>query len=134
MKKERTLKQQAFLAEYLQNGYNATEAYLHISPRTKRTSAGTLGRKMLREIELSEDEVLKIRGLTFEGLLDIIKDGTQAQKYNAKGIAVAPDYDARFKFVELALKLLGRYPDTKVGLDFTGDLTIVERLPDGYKP
>lgn len=44
-------KQRAFIAEYMRNGFNSTEAYLSVAPNVTRDSAGTLGASMLKAIK-----------------------------------------------------------------------------------
>ena len=53
---KKTLKpsEQAFVNDYLKNGYNATKAYLAIKPKSKYTSAKVMGARWLTRVDIKE--------------------------------------------------------------------------------
>jgi len=83
---KRTLRERKFIDFYINNGGNATKAYLAISPNVKENSACELGSRMLRKVDISIVEVLDKMGLTDPTLSQKLVDGLSATRESGKGI------------------------------------------------
>ena len=137
MQIKRTLRQHKFVNAYIKNGGNATEAYLALHPKAKRTSAGDLGYRMLKKVDISVTELLDKMGVTDIYLNEKLKEGLEATKVisvvpippkkgkqgsadlpnaNDKSIDFidVPDSNVRVKYLDMAYKLKGAYAPEKV--------------------
>jgi len=129
---KRTIKERKFVNAYIKNGGNATEAYLVVNPKAKRSSAGELGYRMLKNVEISVPELLDRMGITDAYLGKKLNEGLDATKVisvipippkktqpstadlpnaNEKNIEFidVPDFNVRVKYLEMANKLKGKY-------------------------
>jgi phage terminase small subunit len=146
-KKKRTLREKKFVKAYIENGGNATQAYLAINPEYKGNSAKELGRRMLTKVDLSDDEIMEEIGLTDSYIYEKIKEGTDATKVvsvipikpkeaqennpelpeaNSKNVDFVDveDFPTRHKYIETYLKLRNKYPSEKHELNLKGELEI----------
>ena len=137
MQIKRTLRERKFIDAYVKNNGNATEAYLALHPKAKRTSAADLGYRMLRKVEISVTELLDKMGVTDAYLNEKLKEGLEATKVisvvpippkkhqpgtgdlpnaNEKNIEFidVPDSNVRVKYLDMAYKLKGAYAPEKV--------------------
>ncbi len=134
---KRTIKERKFIDAYIKNNGNATEAYLSLHPKAKRTSAADLGYRMLRKVDISVTELLDKMGVTNAYLNDKLKEGLEASKVisvvpippkkNKTGTGDLPDaneksidfidvadFNVRVKYLDMAYKLKGAYAPEKV--------------------
>ena len=134
---KRTIKERKFIDAYIKNNGNATEAYLALHPKAKRTSAADLGYRMLRKVDISVTELLDKMGVTDAYLNDKLNEGLEASKVisvvpippkknktgtgdlpdaNEKSIDFidVPDFNVRVKYLDMAYKLKGAYAPEKV--------------------
>lgn len=140
MKFKRTLRERKFLKAYIENSGNATKAYLTMNPNIKDDSARVMGHNLLTKINISVIELLEMMGATdaylhqklFEGLdatkvISVIpippkeaKPGTgDLPNANSKNIEFidVPDFNVRFKYLDMAYKLKDKYPSEKHKLE-----------------
>jgi len=136
MKLKRTLRERKFIKAYIENNGNATKTYLDISPKYKGNSARELGHRMLTKVDISVIELLEEMGATdaylhqklFEGLdatkvISVIpiptkkgqENSTDLPDANSKNIEFVdvPDFNVRFKYLDMAYKLKDKYPSEK---------------------
>jgi len=140
---KRTLRERKFIAAYIENNGNATEAYLVISPNIKRVNAKDYGCRLLQNINLSNDELLNEMGMTDTYLHEKLDKGLNATKTisvipikpkmaqdndtdlpeaNSKNIEFVDvdDFAVRHRYLDTAYKLKGKYPPTKNINELTG--------------
>lgn len=137
MKLKRTLREKKFIKAYIENGGNATEAYLTVNSNVTRQNAREYGYRMLQKVDISVTELLDKMGVTDAYLNERLKEGLEATKVisvvpippkkhqpstgdlpnaNEKNIEFidVPDSNVRVKYLDMAYKLKGRYPSEKV--------------------
>jgi predicted transcriptional regulator len=131
---KRSLRERKFIKAYVENGGNATEAYLAVNPKVKRDSARVLGARLLAKVNVSVSELLDGLGVTDTYLGKILKEGLEASKVvsvvpippkpgkegspdlpeagskNVEFIDI-PDYNVRVKYLDMAYKLKGKYKE-----------------------
>jgi len=133
---KRTLRERKFIKAYIENSGNATEAFLVLSPNAKRETAGELGYRMLKKVDISVSELMEMMGTTDAYLNQKLNEGLEATKTisvipikqkeaqenstdlpnaNSKNIEFVDveDYPTRHKYLDTALKLKGSYPAEK---------------------
>jgi len=74
------LRERIFLENYINNGGNATEAFLAINNKVNKNTAGVLGLRMLRKVKISISDVLDQIGLNDVYLAKKLKEGCEATK------------------------------------------------------
>ena len=135
-KTKRTLRERKFIKAYIENGGNATKAYMDVKPDYKGKNARVLGHKWLTKVNISDDEIMEELGLTDTYLYEKIREGTEATKV-VSVIPVKPkeaqennpdlpdatsknvefidveDYPTRHKYLDMMLKLKNKYPAEK---------------------
>ena len=79
-KTKQTLRERIFIEAYLNNGGNATEAFLAINKKVNKNTAGVLGLRMLRKVKISIKDTLDQVGLTDVYLANKLKEGLEATK------------------------------------------------------
>lgn len=150
---KRTLRERKFIKAYIENSGNATEAYLVLHPEAKRETAGELGYRMLKKVDISIDELLEMMGTTDAYLNQKLNEGLEATKVvsvipmkpkeaqpnspdlpdatskNVEFIDVE-DYPTRHKYLDMAYKLKNRYPTEKKDIDLNvkGSLEVNSEL------
>jgi hypothetical protein len=77
---KKTLRERKFIETYINNGGNATEAYLAVNDKVNRNTAGVLGFRMLRKVKISIKDTLDQIGLTDYYLANKLKEGLEATK------------------------------------------------------
>ena len=129
MNDELTLKQRKWLKRYLECG-NASQAAREVYDCGNDESAGQIGFENLKKLDYTE--FLEAAGITDELLQKKIYEGLDATKtvsaINTTKNATAsstdfidvPDFMARHKYLETALKLKKRLTD-KTGIDITSN-------------
>ena len=136
MKIKRTIKERKFIEAYIKNNGNATKAYEVINPEYNGTSAAELGYRLLRKVNISQDELMDMMGMTDAYLQEKLDQGlnatktisviplipkeaqensTDLPKANSKNIEFVDvdDFAVRHKYLDTALKLKGKYPAEK---------------------
>ena len=136
MEKKRTLTQRNFIKAYIENGGNETKAYLTLNPEYKGKNARKLGNQIWTNIDISVSELLDKMGNTDFHLNEKLNEGLDATKVisvipippkeakpgtgdlpeaNSKNIEFidVPDYNVRFKYLDMAYKLKNEYPATR---------------------
>jgi hypothetical protein len=106
---KRTLRERKFIKAYIENNGNATEAYLVLHPEAKRETAGELGYRMLKKVDISNDELLNEMGMTDAYLNQKLNEGLEATK-ELVNIGTVDDYPTRQKYLDMAYKLKAKYP------------------------
>lgn len=77
---KRILRERIFLENYINNGGNATLAYMAINNKVNKNTAGVLGLRMLRKVKISMNDVFNQIGLTDVYLANKLKEGLEATK------------------------------------------------------
>jgi phage terminase small subunit len=77
---KKTLRERKFIEAYINNGGNATEAFLAVNNKVNRNTAGVLGLRMLRKVKISIKDTLDQIGLTDVYLANKLKEGLEATK------------------------------------------------------
>ena len=149
MELKRTLKERKFIDAYIKNKGNATQAYIEISPDCKEESARVLGYRWLQKVNISVEELLDkmemtdgyLSGKLYEGLdatkvISVIpippkksqENNTDLPEANSKNIEFidVPDYNVRVKYLDMALKLKGKFPSEKHDVKVEGELIITD--------
>ena len=154
MKKlKRTLRERKFLKTYIENGGNATQAYLAICPKYEGNSARELGHRMLTKVDISVTELLEMMGATdaflhqklFEGLdatkvISVVpfpikknqENSTDLPDANSKNVDFidVPDFNIRFRYLDMAYKLKDKYPSEKHDVNIKGEHRIIVEVPE----
>ena len=153
MKLKRTLRERKFIKAYIENSGNATEAFLAVNPKTKRENASVYGMRMLEKVSISVIELLEEMGATdaflhnklFEGLdatkvISVIpfpikkgqENSTDLPDANSKNIEFVdvPDFNIRFKYLDMAYKLKDKYPAEKHKIEETRKVIIIGKKKD----
>jgi len=89
-----------FLSEWLNNGRNATKAYLKLHPNVGYHSARVLGSRQLAKVNIPDVSI--IYGLGIETYIKQLKRGLEAR--DAEG---NPDNRTRFSYLTVLGELLG---------------------------
>lgn len=133
---KRTLTERKFIKAYIENGGNATKAYLIAKSEYKGKNAAKLGHRMWINVDISVSELLDKMGTTDFHLNEKLKEGLDATKVisvipippketkpstgdlpeaNSKNVEFidVPDYNVRFKYIDMAYKLKNKYPAEK---------------------
>jgi len=150
---KRTLRERKFISAYIENGGNATKAYLAINPKYEGDSARVLGHNYLTKLNISQNELMELMGMTDAYLQEKLNEGLEAKKVisvipmkakeaqpnstdlpdaNSRNIDFVDveDYAVRHKYLDTALKLKGSYPTEKkkVDLNVSGELEVNSEL------
>ena len=150
---KRTLRERKFIKAYIENSGNATKAYLVLYPEAKRETAGELGYRMLKKVDISITELMEMMGTTDAYLNQKLNEGLEATKVvsviplkpkeaqpstgdlpnaTSKNIEFVDveDYPTRHKYLDTALKLKNKYPTEKKNIDLnvSGELEVNSEL------
>jgi len=150
---KRTLRERKFIKSYIENGGNATKAYLAVNPKYKGNSARILGYRLLTKVNISVNELMEMMGTTDAYLNQKLNEGLEAKKVisvipikakeaqpnstdlpdaNSRNIDFVDveDYAVRHKYLDTALKLKGSYPTEKKDIDLNvkGELEVNSEL------
>jgi len=79
-KTKQTLRERKFIEAYIDNGGNATEAFLAVNKDVNKNTAGVLGLRMLRKVKIKIKDTLDQVGLTDVYLANKLKEGLEATK------------------------------------------------------
>ena len=150
---KRTLRERKFIAAYIENGGNASKAYLAINPKYEGNSARVLGHNYLTKLNISQEELLNEMGMTDAYLNQKLNEGLEAKKVisvipikpkeaqpnnadlkdaNSRSIEFidVEDYPTRHKYLDTAFKLKSKYPNEKkdIDLNIKGELEVNSKL------
>ena len=137
---KRTLRERKFIDAYIANGGNATKAYMEINPDIEEKSARELGCRMLTKVNISNNELMDMMGMTDAYLQEKLDQGLNATKTisvipikpkeaqdnntdlpeaNSRNIEFVDvdDFAVRHKYLDTALKLKDKYPSLKQVLE-----------------
>ena len=127
--KKLSIKQRKFWKAYLETGNLAEGARAAGSKAKDSHSLSQCGYQILKSIEVSIDELLELKGLSDNKLLQVLEDGLNATKVIScnviakdgegmkdadsatKDFVDVDDYPTRHKYLETALKLKGHMKD-----------------------
>ena len=151
---KRTLREKKFIKNYIKNVGNATQSYLDTFPKYKGKNADKLGPRMWGKMGISISELLELMGTTDFHLNEKLNEGLDATKVisvipippkdvkpstgdlpnaNSKNreFIDVPDYNIRFKYIDMAYKLKNKYPAEKheVAGPGGGPITYKEYFP-----
>ena len=152
-KLKRTLRVRKFIKAYIEKNGNATQAYMDLHPNCSKKSAGDLGYRMLKKVDISINELMEMMGTTDAYLNQVLNEGLNATKTisviplkakeakdnstdlpdaNSKNIEFVDvdDYAVRHKYLDTALKLKNKYPTEKKNIDLnvSGELEVNSEL------
>lgn len=153
MELKRTLRERKFIKTYIENGGNATKAYMAIKPGMSEESAAVLGYRMLRKVNITVSEFFDKAGITDIHLSKKLKEGLDATKVisvvpippkeanpstgdlhdaNSKDIDFVdvPDFNVRVKYLDMAYKLKDKFPAERHKVDLPEVLTIKVKLTE----
>ncbi|HEY2930867.1 MAG TPA: terminase small subunit [Acidobacteriota bacterium] len=105
-RKTTTLKQKAFIAEYLANGGNGTQAALKVYGTTDPGTAAVIANENLRKPNL-KNEIRRLMGkveLREEDAMLVVKDALTADKTDIA------DHPVRLRGADMVFRLKGTYP------------------------
>lgn len=145
---KRTLTQRRFIDAYIKFEGNATKAYLSLHPDCKILSAGELGYRMLKKVDIKIKEVLDRIGVTDTFLSQKLNEGLEATKTisvipiktkeakdnstdlpdaNSKNIEFVDvdDFAVRQRYLDMAFKLKGDYPAEKLEVEETRKVIVL---------
>lgn len=106
---KKMIKDQKFIEAYIENGGNATRAYLAINPKCKETSARELGHRMLTKVDIEMRKILDQIGLNDVYLANKLKEGLESENLSI-----------RVKYLDMILKLKEMYPADRNKVELTG--------------
>ncbi len=131
MKTKLTLRERIFIDAYIENNGNATKAYLTMNPEYEGKQARKLGYQIWTKIDISINEIAEEMGLTDPIIVQKIIDGLSATKESGTAFQKKEitDYAAIVKYIDIALKLKGKYPSEKHDINVGGEVTIKVELP-----
>ena len=131
MKTKLSLRERRFIDSYIENGGNATQAFLTASPLYKGKQARKLGSRMWARVDISLIEILDEIGLTDLVLSHKLLAGLSATRETGKGFqkTEVTDYSTIVKYIDIALKLKGKYPSEKHDINIKGETIIKVKLP-----
>lgn len=132
MKTKLSLRERKFIDAYVENGGNATQAYLIANPLYKGNYARKLGHRMWTKVDIVITELMDEMGLTDATLIQKLKDGLNATKETGIGIHTkeVTDYSVIVKYLDMALKLKGSYPSEKHDVNIKGEHRIIVEVPE----
>jgi len=134
-KTKRTVREKKFIKAYIENGGNAAQAYLKINPGYKGEAAHVLGSRMLRKVNITDDEIMEEIGITDNYLYEKLKEGTEATKIDRTGQEIE-DYAVRHQYIDTILKLRSKYPAEKHEHEFKVPdvVEVVHYVQEGKPP
>jgi len=146
---KRSLRQRKFIKAYIDNGGNATKAYMEMNPKYKGKWARKLGSRMWTKLDISFDELIELTGITDLSLNKKLNEGLDANKTisvipispkknqenstnlpdaDSKNIEFVevPDYGIRFRYLDMAYKIKDKYPSEKHDVTMKGELKLID--------
>jgi len=99
---KRTLRERKFIESYIGNGGNSTLAYLAINNKANKNTAGVLGNRMLRNVNIELKSILDKIGLNDVYLVNKLMEGLESENLSI-----------RVRYLDMVLKLKNSYPVEK---------------------
>ena len=99
---KRTLRERKFIESYIGNGGNSTLAYLAINNKANKNTAGVLGNRMLRNVNIELKSILDKIGLNDVYLVNKLKEGLESENLSI-----------RVRYLDMVFKLKGAFPVEK---------------------
>lgn len=106
---KKTLRERKFIEAYINNGGNATGAFLAINKKISKDTAGVLGLRMLRKVKIEVENILSQIGLNDVYLMSKLKEGLETRNLSI-----------RVRYLDMILKLKDIYPADRNKVEFTG--------------
>ena len=106
---KKTLRERKFIEAYINNGGNATEAFLAINKKVSKDTAGVLGLRMLRNVKIEVENILSQIGLNDVYLMSKLKEGLETRNLSI-----------RVRYLDMILKLKDIYPADRNKVELTG--------------
>jgi len=146
---KRTYRQRKFIKAYIENGGNATKAYMEMNPKYKGKWARKLGSRMWTNLDISFGELIELTGITDLSLNKKLNEGLDANKVisvvpippkknqensidlpdaDSKNIEFVevPDYGIRFRYLDMAYKIKDKYPSENHTINVKGELKLID--------
>ena len=108
-KTKKTIRERKFIEAYINNGGNATEAFLAINKKASKDTAGVLGLRMLRNVKIEVESILDQIGLNDVYLMRKLKEGLETRNLSI-----------RVRYLDMILKLKDIYPADRNKVELTG--------------
>jgi hypothetical protein len=106
---KKTLRERKFIETYINNGGNATEAFLAINKKVSKDTAGVLGLRMLRNVKVEVESILDQIGLNDVYLMRKLKEGLETRNLSV-----------RVRYLDMIFKLKDIYPADRNKVELTG--------------
>ena len=106
---KKTLRERKFIEAYINNGGNATGAFLAINKKVSKDTAGVIGLRMLRKVKIEVDNILSQIGLNDVYLMSKLKEGLETRNLSI-----------RVRYLDMILKLKDIYPADRNKVEHTG--------------
>ena len=106
---KKTLRERKFIEAYINNGGNATGAFLAINKKVSKDTAGVLGLRMLRNVKIEVENILNQIGLNDIYLMRKLKEGLETRNLSI-----------RVRYLDMILKLKDIYPADRNKVELTG--------------
>ena len=106
---KKTLRERKFIEAYINNGGNATEAFLALNKKVSKDTAGVLGLRMLRKVKIEVENILNQIGLNDVYLMSKLKEGLETRNLSI-----------RVRYLDMILKLKDIYPADRNKVELTG--------------
>lgn len=109
-----TLKQQLFVEEFIKSK-NATSAVLKVYNVKNKNVAAVIGSENLRKPNIKQyvSELLARQGYDAKRHSELILNGARATKKDCSSGEITPDWQARYKFIDMLNKISDIYPNHK---------------------
>jgi len=107
---KRTLRERKFIEAYISNGGNGTLAYLAINNKANKNTAGVLGNRMLRNVNIELKSILDQIGINDVYLVKKLKEGLETRNLSI-----------RVRYLDMVLKLKDIYPADRNKVELTGE-------------
>ncbi len=129
-------KQKEFVAEYIQNGNNATLAVKDVYDIEDENYAGVKGHRLIRSDKIQNAIKSIAEQIPDELLVQVHLEGLNASRTikTEDDEIVEPDYAVRHKYLDTAHKLKGTYaPDRSLNLNVNLDNGLTDEEKEGLR-
>jgi len=116
---KRKLRKRRFIEAYINNGGNATQAYLSINKKANKDTAGFLGQRMLSKVKFEVTFLLNEMGLNNFYLVGKLKECLESENLSV-----------RFRYLDMIFKLKNMYA---IGKEEEKEVIINVGLPKNLK-
>lgn len=134
MASDLTVRQRKWLANYLQTG-NAAESAGLAGYKGDAQQLAEIGYQNSRKLQMEIGDMMGAMGLDDGALLGCLKSGLSASKAElaqSNGIfqdeRIYPDYSVRAKYLDIALRLKGKYPSGHDSGDAVAALVVLRSV------